>query len=424
MVRAALGPLPPVEVAVHAAAGMVLASDIVAAVDSPPEPVSMKDGFAIRSADLAAASPESPVRLLLAGTATAGNPFSGTVEPGTTVRVLTGALLPAGADAVLSEEFAAQAGPGGVLCLADAGKGRNLLARGADVSRGRVAATAGTRLSPAMLGYLASAGCGTVSVHPCPRVGLLATGDELVAPGQPLGPGQIYASNMVTLAGWLSRFRMVSTLGASSDSEPAIEKTALSLLPDCDVLLTSGGAWKSERDRTPAVLARLGFVRQFHRVRLGPGKAIAFGMLGPRAVFCLPGGPPSNEMAFLQVVLPALLLMSGNPDLPFPESRATVTQELGGSVDWSRFFQARLELAGQDLLTHPLRSGSRLLCQANAEALIRVPEGVQKVSPGDRVAVQLLSPEALSKAALCGTAASATPPVASGNLARGEHLES
>jgi len=399
LVRGVVAPLPAREVPIHAAEGLVTACEVVAAVDSPSAPVSLKDGFAVCSSDLASASEGNPVRLELTGRAAAGSPYRGTVRSGTAVRVLTGALLPPGADAVLSEEFTRPVGDTAVLCLADAGAGRNLLERGADVEQGRVAAAAGLALSPAMLGYLAAGGCGSVRVHPRPRVGLLATGDELVPPGQPLARGQVHASNMVTLSGWLDRFRMPSKLGAASDSEAAIEEAALGLLPDCDVLLTSGGAWKSERDRTPAVLARLGFAPLFHRIRLGPGKAVAFGMLGSRPVFCLPGGPPSNEMAFLQVVLPALHWLAGRNAPPFPESRVTVTQELGGSVDWSRFFQARLERLDSGLTACPLRTGSRLLCQANATALIRVPEGVARIPAGGTAQAQLIAPEAAFLAA-------------------------
>ncbi len=423
LVRASLAPLPARSIPVHAAEGLVAAEDVTALVDSPPRAVSLKDGYAVVSTDLEGASAGSPVLLERVGTATAGNPFRGQVASGCAVRILTGALLPAGADAVLSEEFTLPTADGTVLCVADAASGRNLLGAGADVARGSVAAAAGLRLSPAMLGYLASAGCGSVLVHPRPRVGLLATGDELVAPGLPLSPGQIYASNMVTLSGWLSRFRMESVLGSASDSEDAIEKTAAMLLPDCDVLLTSGGAWKSERDRTPAVLARLGFAPRFHRVRLGPGKAVAFGMIGDKPVFCLPGGPPSNEMAFLQIVLPALLWMAGRTEPPFPEAPVTVARELGGSADWSRFFQARLELNGRRLLAHPLRTGSRLLCQANAEALIRIPEGVDGIRPGQTAAAQLLTPESQALAAACvpapdGAAAPAGEPHPAGGNPR------
>jgi len=389
LVLAHLHPLPPVAVAVEDAVDMVLAEPVVSGLNSPSVTASLKDGLAVVSTDLAGASPESPVRLQLLGTVVAGEQADLTVKPGRAVQVMTGARVPEGANAVLAGEFADLEGET-ALCRATARPGRNILPAGSDVAEGQKLMSRGRVVTPAMCGLMAAAGLARIPVHPRPRVGLVATGDEVVAPGGTLGPGQLYASNLVTLSAWLRHFRMDAQLTVASDDPDEIRRAVREMAVDNDVLLTSGGAWKSVRDRTVRILEELGWKKAFHRVRLGPGKAAAFGFLEGKPVFCLPGGPPSNEMAFLQLALPGLLRMAGLPPRPFASIRARLAHTLRGDPDWTQFFQVGLEEREGEMTATGLRSLGRLRSQAAARGLVQLPEGRQVLEAGTMWDVQVL----------------------------------
>jgi molybdopterin molybdotransferase len=388
-----LAPLRPTTVSIWDASGLVLAEDAVAAVDSPSADTAMKDGYALRTADLAPVVAGQEVRLRLCGTVVAGQQGSLSLEPGCAIKVMTGAPLPDGADAVVPAELARERGEW-VTFGCGASPGRNVLRRGSDVERGRLVAAAGCLLRPAAAGLLAAAGLSEVLAHPRPKVALVATGDEVVAPGNPLAPGQLYASNLVTLRSWLARFGFESRTAHVVPDHPDQLRDVLSgLLAEVDVVLTSGGAWKSERDFTPAVLAGLDAEIVFQRVRLAPGKAVTLGLLDEKAVFCLPGGPPSNEMAFLQLALPGLLRLSGRSDAPFRTLRARLAGDVeGGHGDpaWTSFHQALLKDVDGEMQVEPLRNPSRLSCQAEADALIKIPEGRVAYTRGDEAEVQVL----------------------------------
>jgi molybdopterin molybdotransferase len=384
-------PLPPVEVAVEAAVGMAAAADVAAAVDSPSQSASLKDGYAVQSRDVESASPERPVRLRLAGCVPAGAPSPSPLSPGHALEVMTGAAIPGHADAVLAVEFTRREGDT-IVCVANARPGRNILPQGSDVSRGTPVVRAGDLIGPATCGLLAAAGLATVPVHPRPRVALLATGDEVVAPGETLAPGQLYASNVVTLAAWLGRFRMETETLVVPDNPESLREAVADLLSRNDALLTSGGAWKSRRDLTVDVLAAMGWEQVYHRVRLGPGKAVAMGKLGRKVVFCLPGGPPSNEMAFLELALPGLLAMAGLPPRPFPLRQAILSLTVEGDPGWTQVIQVRVEESDGTLRAHPLEKRSRLQCQAEAQGLLAIPEGTSRFEQGTCVPIQMLCP--------------------------------
>jgi len=387
-----LSPLPSTNVPVWDAVGMVTASDVTACVDSPSLTSSTKDGFAVRFADLANASDDRPRRLRLSGQVFAGQSEDVPVQAGCTVKVMTGAPLPTGADAVVPSEAVREEGDRIVFGLR-ARSGWNVLRRGTDVSTGQVVAPAGTLIHPAMTGLLAAGGRSEVPVHRRPEVMVVATGDEVVAPGKPLTPGQLYASNLVTLRSWLRRFGVESRHAVVSDEPDELKRVLEASLRDSDVVLTSGGAWKSARDFTPIVLAEMGADLVYQRVRLAPGKAVTLGLIDDKVVFCLPGGPPSNEMAFLQLALPGILRLWGRTGTPFRSTRAKVTTGVvGGHGDptWTSFFQARLNETNGGLQAEPLQRHSRLVCQAQAEALIKVPEKKVRFEPGEEAEVQVL----------------------------------
>jgi molybdopterin molybdotransferase len=302
---------------------------------------------------------------------------------------MTGARIPRGADAIVADEFTAEK-DGWVLCYRDAGRGRNILEQGFDVIKGKPIVSCGEVLTPAMTGLLAAGGISTVRVHPRPQVGIIASGDEVVSPGKPLMPGQLYASNLVTLLSWLRHFQMKAEVAVVGDRREDISRTVESMFERVDVLLTSGGAWKSDRDLTVKVLKEMGGDIVFHRVRIGPGKAVALILFNGKTVFCLPGGPPSNEMAFLQIALPGLFHLAGKPPHPFDYRIAALTKAVAGQKDWTQFLYATIEQNAEQLFVSPLEKGSRLRSQANAEALIKIPEGVEQLRQNEQIKVQVL----------------------------------
>jgi molybdopterin molybdotransferase len=384
-----LFPLAAVDLPVDQTCGLVSADDILAVVDCPSTTVSLRDGYAVVSADATGASRDQPTRLKVVGMAVAGEERDLSVEEGSTVKVMTGANIPRGANAVVAEEFA-QEENGWVTFFRDAPPGQNILVRGSDVTKGNALALRGDVLAPAVTGLLAAGGIHTVRVHPLPRVGIISTGDEVVAPGHPLKPGQLYASNLVTLLSWLRHFRIEAEATVVPDRKEKIRDAIEVMLKKADALLTSGGAWKSERDVTARIVGEMGGETVFHRVRLGPGKAVGLMVVAGKPVFCLPGGPPSNEMAFLQIALPGLLRMAGRRPIPFESRSACLTAPVAGESSWTQFLQARLEQDQGQWLAHPLRPRSRLQAQAGAEGLIKIPEGVERLESGEEAEIQVL----------------------------------
>ena len=240
------------------------------------------------------------------------------------------------------------------------------------------------------MGLLAAAGLDSAPVYKIPVVAVIATGDEVVLPGTPLSEGKLYASNMVTLCSWLSLLGVSHVTALVPDRRDALERTVKELMAGADMFLTSGGAWGSERDLVLQVVETLGWQGVYHRVRLGPGKPVAFGLLQDRPFFCLPGGPPSNEMAFLQLALPALLKMMGDDPLPFPVVPARLAETVFGKKDWTDFVHARLETEDNRLVVYPARLKSALLSMARKQALITIPEGIAEIPAGENVNIQVL----------------------------------
>ncbi len=382
-------PLAPINLPVDEVGGLVAAENCIARVDSPSASTSLKDGYAVVATDLEGASQDQPVRLKVCGTSVAGDSIEMKIASGAAAKIMTGARIPDGANAVIANEFTREEN-GWVLCLRDSGLGRNILAQGYDVTKGRTLTSCGEVLAPAKTGLLAAGGISTLRVYPLPRIGIMATGDELVCPNKPLRPGQLYASNLVTLRSWLSHFHMQVEAAIVGDQTQNLSKTAENMLEHLDVLITSGGAWKSDRDLTIKVLEDLGGRIIFHRVRIGPGKAVALILLNDKTIFCLPGGPPSNEMAFLQIVLPGLFQLAGRSPVPFETRKAILTKKVGGQKDWTQFFYAMTEQRFGELYVRPLEIESRLQCQANANAIIKVPEGVKQLEAQKQIQVQIL----------------------------------
>jgi molybdopterin molybdotransferase len=215
-----------------------------------------------------------------------------------------------------------------------------------------------------------------------------------VAPGEHLHPGQLYASNLVTMGAWLTSFDIDYIHSVVNDDEEAIRQELMTKLPEADAILTSGGAWGSEHDLVIGVLDRLGWREIFHHVRMGPGKGIAFGLWQGKPVFCLPGGPASNEMAFIQLALPGILRMGGEKRHPLRTVSARLTENLKARHQaWTEFKDATLYRdSGGNYTVGLYKNRSRLQAIASANSLVCIPEGTRSLKSGDIVTVQLLVP--------------------------------
>jgi molybdopterin molybdotransferase len=367
----------------------ILSEDIVSNVDCPSISTSRKDGYAVISADVTRATASNPIRLKIVGTLAAGETTDFDISRGQAARITTGAALPESADAVISEEFCRRS-EDTIFAKNTAGSGRNILECGTDIRKGEIVARKGEKLSPAMIGLLASAGLHLAPVYRCPKVAVIATGDEVVAPGKPLAEGKLYASNMIELCAWLTDYRFSYTAKLVDDRKADIQAAITRQLPEADVFVTSGGAWGSERDLIIQVAESLNWQGIYHRVRMGPGKPVGFGLIEKKPIFILPGGPPSNEMAFLQLALPALLKMKGEQTLTLPVAQARLSETVRGHKEWTDFIHARLEKEKGQLVVHPAKMKSRLKSMARKEALITIPETRDELTAGETIDIQLL----------------------------------
>jgi len=382
------------EIPVGLSVGRVVAENLVALVSYPSGDVSLKDGFIVKSEDVAGASMQQPVCLRVTGSVFAGSRFEGEVTPGSAVKVCSGAPIPRGADAVVSSEFCEEVSPEEVCVRAVAEHGRNVLRAGGEIKAGATIVEKGKVLLPGCLGLAAAAGINGVRVYRRPRVAVVGVGDEVVVPGGHLHPGQLYASNLVTMGAWLASFGIPYDTSVVRDNKDAIKQELLNHLPGADAVLTSGGAWGSEHDLVVGTLDEMGWQEMFHHVRMGPGKGIAFGLLGGKPVFCLPGGPASNEMAFLQLALPGILRMGGENRHPLQTVSARLTETLQGRHRaWTEFKDATLSRDSEgNYIVKLYHNRSRLQAIANATCLVCIPEGAESLNPGDIVTVQILAP--------------------------------
>jgi len=383
-------PLEKENIDLSDATGRVIAEDCYALVDLPTVDVSLKDGYAIQSEDIASATSDHPVVLDLIGTITAGNHWEGELKGGTAIRILSGAAIPPGTQAVLAEEFASDDGHK-VTVSAHSEPGRNILRKGSDILAGQLILKSGSVLKPAIVGHLAAAGYSSLPVRKQPNVAIIATGDEVIAPGHPLISGELYASNLVTLSSWCNHFGMKTYTSVVKDQEEIIQKELIGRIRDHDAIITSGGAWKGDRDLVVDLLNILGWQQIYHHVRIGPGKAVGFGLLEDKPVFCLPGGPPSNHMAFLQLALPGLQKLCGWTNPGLPQVMAELVETINGLQTWTQFIHGNLEMGEEGMKFKPLKLSSRLQMMAQANAIGMIPEGVETIEKGIRIPIQVLN---------------------------------
>lgn len=394
IIGANVRPLDAEELPVHSCVNRIAAGRLIARVSYPSSDVSLKDGFAVVSGDVAAADNRNPVCLKVIGSVFAGSRFSGRIKNGDAVKVCSGSPVPDGADAVVAGEFCEEASPGEVCVRADAGPGRNIMRAGVEVEAGAAIVEKGERLLPGQLGLAAAAGISKALVHSRPRAAIISIGDEVVAPGERLNAGQLYASNLVTMQSWLASFGIDCLTSIVADRKELIREKLKEDVFRADCILTSGGAWGSERDLVVGTLDKLEWHKLFHYVRMGPGKGVAFGLLDGIPVFCLPGGPTSNGMAFLQMALPAILRIGGDARHPLKTVHARLTEDVKGRHRaWTEFKDAVVTVdGGGNYQTALFKSRSRLQAIARADGLICIPEGMESLHEGDIVPVQLLTP--------------------------------
>ncbi|MBN2655331.1 MAG: molybdopterin molybdotransferase MoeA [Nitrospirae bacterium] len=371
-------------------AGRITAKPVKSLVNTPSSDISLKDGYAVISADVMNASKNKPIVLALKGSLMAGSSKNYKVVPGTAVRIMSGATIPKGADAVVAVEFT-ETSNSKVTIFNHAENGRNILKKGSDVKRGEIITESSRRLWPPAVGLIAASGHDRAVVFKNPSVSIIATGDEILAVGQPLVKGKVFASNLVTISSWCTHYGMESETSVVKDSESEIKKAIKEKIKKSDSLITSGGAWKGDRDLVVKILDDLGWKKIYHRVKMGPGKAIGFGLLNSKPVFCLPGGPPSNQMAFLQLALPGLLRLAGHSSPKLPEIEAVIEETVYGQKDWTQFIHGILRAKKDKILFKPLKMTSRLQFMAKADAIACIPEGTEKIDNGSKISVQLIS---------------------------------
>lgn len=377
-------PARPITVELADALGLVTAEAVVSDVDSPPFDKAVMDGFAVRSADLDGAE----TRLRIVEHIIAGMLPSVTVTSGNATRIMTGAPLPQGADCVVKVEDTRNdpAGPasvgGTVIIRGTAQPGQHIVRRGASLKIGQSVLPAGRLVRPQEVGALAEVGKECLSIHPRPKVGILATGDELVPVGEQPGPGQIRNSNEAMLGAQTQRAGGEPVLlGIARDNHAELrERIAAGLR--CDVLLLSGGVSEGTHDLVPAELAALGVRNLFHKVNMRPGKPLWFGVwkgepsqagTWPTYVFGLPGNPVSSLVCFEVFVRPCLRRLLGfEPAAPVP-LRARLLQEHVAQGERPTYNPARLAWDAQGPCVEPVRwhgsSDLQAMVQANALAL-------------------------------------------------------
>ncbi|MET8515287.1 gephyrin-like molybdotransferase Glp [Streptomyces sp. NPDC005077] len=421
-ILAAVRPLEPIELQLPEAQGCVLVEDVVVEIALPPFDNSSMDGYAVRVADLEGASEEFPAVLTVIGDVAAGSDgLSGdqAVGPGEAARIMTGAPLPAGAEAVVPVEWtdggtgggpadtmrahshAPQDAGGEVRVHRPVAARAHVRARGSDVQPGDLALRAGSVIGPPQIGLLAAIGRATVKVRPRPRVVVISTGSELVQPGEELTGGQIYDSNSFALTAAARDAGAISyRVGAVTDDADMLRATIEDQLIRADIVVTTGGVSVGAYDVVKEALSSVGDADEpgsgieFRKLAMQPGKPQGFGSIGPEhtPLLALPGNPVSSYVSFELFVRPAIRTLMGLKDVTRPTVRATLkTDRTLTSPSGKRQFLRGTYDAEEDTVTPVGGSGSHLIAAlAQADALIVLPENVTSAESGTVTEVILL----------------------------------
>lgn len=388
----AVVPLSAEEVSLFEAEGRVLCEDIAAESDIPPFNNSAMDGYAVIAADTREAMKGTPLRLRIVDEIRAGETSAGKgLSPGQAIRIMTGAPIPGGADAVVQLEDTREDGAH-VLVFRAVNKNENIRFAGEDIRRGTLVLRRGDQIRPADAGLCASLNYGSLPVYRRPLVGILSTGDEIVDVGGGLPPGKVRNSNAYTLYSEIKRYHALPRyLGIAPDTEEGTAAMLESAM-DLDVLITTGGVSKGRYDFVRDALRRLGFAILVESIAMKPGKPCVFGKKGPQLFFGLPGNPVSTMVSFIQFVRPALLRLMGAARIDKPVVNAILNERIVKKKGRTHFIRAYFTVRDGELhvgTTGPQGSGI-LRSMSSANCLIILPADTSEVLPGERVAIQLI----------------------------------
>jgi molybdopterin molybdotransferase len=383
-------PLAPAELGLGDAGGLVLAEDVSAASSLPSFDNSGMDGYAVRVEDVAAATGENPVTLPVTAEVAAGDTGAYALQPGTSIKIMTGAMLPYGTEAVVPVEWT-DGGRARVRIQARAEYGHAVRLAGEDAKAGQVLVTAGTRLRAMHIAVIAAAGRGSVLVRPRPRVVVLSTGNELAEPGTPVVPGRIWDSNSFMLAaaaretGCLA-YRRAALPDRPDEVLPAIEDQ----LARADLMITTGGvSMGGEHDVVKAALQRLGTIT-FRKVAMQPGMPQGFGTVARVPIFTLPGNPVSAYVSFQVFARPAIGALQGDDGLGLEKVRAELTGPVRSPAGRRSFLRGVLDRTRGQVAPLTGQGSHQVATLGQADALVIVPERVTAMSEGDTAEVLVL----------------------------------
>ena len=402
--------LDPHDTPLLEAIGLTLAADLIANIDVPPNPNSAMDGYALRAVDVSGASETDPSVLPVTATVAAGDAPGANVEPGTAVRIMTGAPIPDGADAVVpfedtdEQERAAASGDLGRGTSAEIGiklaaeTGENIRPAGEDISSGELVLPKGTELTPAVIGVAASLGYDSISAIRRPTVAIVATGDELTEPGQRIEPGKIYNSNTYSIAALTKQYGATPlVLGIARDTKESLTQRLRQAMESADMIVTSAGVSKGDYDVVKDVLASHGEIALWS-VRMRPAKPLAFGTLnaddGSKVPHLgLPGNPVSAAVAYEQFGKSAIRKMMGKPQLPNPTVTATLDDPIHNH-DGRRVYARVHVYSTSDGELRAASAGNQssgaMTSMARANGLAVCPDDVATIPAGETVSVEML----------------------------------
>lgn len=368
--------------------GHVLAEAVTSDIDSPPYTKSMMDGYALNSEDIST----PPTTLSVIEEIAAGKMPTKTIGKGQASRIMTGAPIPGGADAVVMIERTEMVSANQVKIQISAKSGQHILQRGSEMKAGETILKPGHLLGPQEIGLLAAVGCKAVRVHPRPRVAVVPTGDEIVEPELPPGPGQIRNSNGLMLLAQVKRAGAAPKyLGIARDTAESLRTLIKQGIDGNDVLLLSGGVSAGKFDLVPGVFKELGVVDHFHKVLMKPGKPLYFGTHGDKLIFGLPGNPVSSFVCFELFVRPALNRLSGRPDTGPTGVSLPIGADFRADNDRPTYWPARVEWNDQPRVFALPWGGSAFLRDLHtANALLVIPQGEQAFASGQMVQVILI----------------------------------
>jgi molybdopterin molybdotransferase len=378
-------------VALADAAGRVSSRNIVCPSSIPPFNNSAMDGYAVISADTQGASKESPVILSVVEHIRAGQVPKLKIERGQASRIMTGAQVPEGADAVIMQEMTKSSGSR-VEIFEKVQPGSHIRKAGEDMTRGHLCVAQGDVLTPADIGLIATVGLGNISVYQRPVVAVVATGDELVAPDKPLEPGKIRNSNTYTLISQIKQCGCIARdFGIAGDSMSEIKDKLKPALMSAHMVITSGGVSVGDYDEVQNVMCELGVELIFWKTKMKPGKPLLFGLYQGKPVFGVPGNPASSMIVFEEIIKPALLRMMGQKKLFLPYINVVLKDDLKAGGDRLTFIRVIIRYSNNEFIAFSsgIQSSGALSSMASANGLVAVPVGQKLLKSGMTVKAQV-----------------------------------